>query len=421
MSVILNRTFPIIKHIDDVLPVIKGRSEFIVAEKDGYTCINYAFQDSETFPALAKHVSTPDSDVNTVTPEYEHMSHILRECRGLLFCNTTGELLRRGFHKFFNVNEKEETHESVVPFEDFVIMDKLDGSMVTPFLLNGNIRWATKAGITDTSMRAEVFVAKNPKYLAFAKLALDQGYTLIFEWMDSEVPIVVRHTEDSLVLTAIRNMETGVYHDYWALRATADEHGIPVCNYMNSGSDLKSFLEATKGAEGIEGFVMRYDSGEMLKVKCDWYLQIHRTKDALGSLRKQVTCWIDGSLDDLMSVLPDNEKERVSTNISTFKKDVDNYVGYLKELHADMHYHCGGDRKTFAVDYVSHGKVRKHEATILFTVWDKTNDPSACRTALMNMLGKNLGTEKAFNEFYDLMVQTITADPLTELKEKKSA
>ena len=37
----MNYEFPTIRNISDVLPAIMGRDEFVVAEKEGYTVINY--------------------------------------------------------------------------------------------------------------------------------------------------------------------------------------------------------------------------------------------------------------------------------------------------------------------------------------------------------------------------------------------
>ena len=37
----MNYEFPIIRNISDVLPAIHGRDEFVVAEKEGYTVINF--------------------------------------------------------------------------------------------------------------------------------------------------------------------------------------------------------------------------------------------------------------------------------------------------------------------------------------------------------------------------------------------
>ena len=41
--------FPEIRHISDVLPHIVGRDEFVVAEREGYTVINYVVAMADTF------------------------------------------------------------------------------------------------------------------------------------------------------------------------------------------------------------------------------------------------------------------------------------------------------------------------------------------------------------------------------------
>jgi RNA ligase len=45
----MNYDFPQIKTIDDVLPHISGREEFLVMEKEGYTVIKYAVAFEDTF------------------------------------------------------------------------------------------------------------------------------------------------------------------------------------------------------------------------------------------------------------------------------------------------------------------------------------------------------------------------------------
>ena len=111
--------FPKIQTIQDVLPHIQGRDEFVVAERDSYTVINYIVSMSDTF-----EMSGP----NDLT------GAIRRECRGLIF-DKAGVLISRPFHKFFNVNEREETQMNVIDLgQPHVIMEKMDGSMIRPLI-----------------------------------------------------------------------------------------------------------------------------------------------------------------------------------------------------------------------------------------------------------------------------------------------
>ncbi len=103
----MNYEFPYISTISDVLLAIEGRDEFVVAEKEGYTVINYNVMMADTFPDVI------DDQASGMFEQYDYYAALRRECRGIIFDTATGEILRRPFHKFFNVNEREETQDHV--------------------------------------------------------------------------------------------------------------------------------------------------------------------------------------------------------------------------------------------------------------------------------------------------------------------
>jgi tRNA splicing ligase len=56
-----------------------------------------------------------------------------------------GKVIARRYHKFFNINEIDETKvENIDTSQPFVILEKLDGSMVSPYISEGKLRFATK-------------------------------------------------------------------------------------------------------------------------------------------------------------------------------------------------------------------------------------------------------------------------------------
>ena len=200
----MHYTFPEIRTINDVLPHIEGREEFIVAEREFGTVINYAVAMTDTFdiyPAgYGGRLST-----------YDPGGAMRRECRGLIF-DTEGKIMSRPFHKFFNVNEREETQTSDIDMsQPHVIMEKMDGSMIRPILVNGQLRLATKMGVTDVAMQAEAFMAKNTKYKDFCVWCVSKGLTPIFEWTSPFNQIVLPYEEDMLTLLAVRENVTGHY------------------------------------------------------------------------------------------------------------------------------------------------------------------------------------------------------------------
>jgi RNA ligase len=191
----MNYKFPEIRTIDDVLPHIEGHTEFIVAEREFGSVINYVVSMANSFT-----MSGPD-DVGGA---------IRRECRGIVF-DPNGFIMSRPFHKFFNIGEKEETQPHVIDFSrPHTIMTKLDGSMLRPLYLNGKIRWGTKMGFSEVAEFAEEYVAKNPKYNDFAELCLSQCLTPIFEYVGPHNKVVLNY-EEGMTLLAVRELVSGKY------------------------------------------------------------------------------------------------------------------------------------------------------------------------------------------------------------------
>lgn len=277
----MNYQFPVIKHIADVLPAIKDKPEFIVVTKpEGYTVINYAYSSGDSF------------DIN---------NPMLMECRGLIFDTTTGKLLRRAFHKFFNLGEKEWTKTPDLTLPHHIEL-KLDGSMITPIKLNGKFRLTTKMGVTDVSEEAEKFITNKPKYQNFFEYCDLNGITPIFEWLDSNRPIVIKHSKDDLILLAMRWNESGNYVDSMDIIDISHNFSIPLCPKVPFHPDI------IKQTEDIEGIVISFKDGHRIKVKTDWYVSIHRFKDDTSNLRKLVKLILEDKFDDFLPTLPEENK-----------------------------------------------------------------------------------------------------------------
>ena len=327
----MNYEFPHITNISDVLPAIEGRDEFVVAVKEGYTVINYNVMMADTF------------DCN-----------IRRECRGIIF-DTTGEIIRRPFHKFFNVNEREETQDHVVDLSrPHAILEKLDGSMIAPFIVNGQMIWGTKMGATEVAEPVEEFVKNNPQYDEFRYL-IGSGFTPIFEWCSRKQRIVLDYREDQLVLTAIRDIKTGGYAPYDRLVSLAKSFGVPVVRQWDitmqmDNKTMSSFVSYVRDLDNLEGFVVRFDNGHMLKLKCDWYVQIHKAKEKILQDRNIVELILDDKLDDVKAHLPQEDRDRLTRFEAYFNLAVTDVV-YMLANDLDWIREENIDRKTFALEH----------------------------------------------------------------------
>ena len=334
----MNYEFPNIYNIDDVLWAIEGRDEFVVAEKDGYTVINYNVMMADTFPAI---------EGNTAE---RVLATTRRECRGIIFDSKTGDVIRRPFHKFFNVNEREETQDHVVDLSrPHTILEKLDGSMIAPFIVNGEMIWGTKMGATDVAKPVEEFVWQNYAYETFAEDMISQGLTPIFEWCSRKQRIVLDYKEDQLILVAMRDMVKGNYIPYDSMCQAARVYRIPFVRAFEPQTDMKYLLEYVRDQEDLEGYVVRFDDGHMLKLKCQWYLQIHKAKEAILQDRNIVELILENHLDDVKAHLPAEDRDRLTKFESDFNVCVGIVVQDILDIMSELD-DSDIDRKTFAVE-----------------------------------------------------------------------
>jgi RNA ligase len=368
----MNYEFPTINNISDVLPAIEGRDEFVVAVKEGYTVINYNVMMADTFDCP-----------------------IRRELRGIIFDNESGDILRRPFHKFFNVNEREETQDHVVDLsQEHRILEKLDGSMIAPFMIwPGEMVWGTKMGATDVAKPVEEFVEAHPNYRQFAKFVISRGYTPIFEWCSRKQRIVLDYKEDQLILTAMRDITTGRYMSRDIMANTADMYFIPMVREFEPQTDMKEFIEYVRNLEDVEGFVVRFNDGHMLKLKCHWYLQIHKAKEAILQDRNIVELILDDKLDDVKAHLPQEDRDRLSQFESQFNLAV-----------ADVVYHLANDlswireeiidRKAFALEHAE--RYDQYMRSLIFKNFDELDHAkywADVRNTIRNNLTKTVKYE----------------------------
>ena len=377
--------FPVIKHIDEVLPAIEGRDEFIVAKKDGYQVVNYAVMMEDSFPP----VQTAGGSAK-MREEASRNKSILRECRGLVF-DLEGNLINRRYHKFFNANERDETRFEKLDFtKPHVILEKLDGSMVSPCMVNGHVRWMTKMGITDTAMQAEVHTAKYQIYRDMAEYELGRGWTPVFEWVSRASRIVVDYPEDRLILTAMRRMDTGEYMPYREMVELAEYYDIPVVKAFDSTGDQELLLEAIRQWEGIEGVVVRFDDGHMIKIKADWYVLRHKSKDAITREKNVLDYVVNERVDDVLPFLQAEDQAQLMHFQTEFWTGVNKMAALYEEYVKDIRM----DRKDWAMKELP--ELRKqdpHIGTIVFGWYDGRD----VKETLVNIIRKNIGTQARIN------------------------
>lgn len=355
-------TFPVIEHIDQVLPHIEGRGDFIVAERDGYKAVDYVY-------------TLPDSFDDPVR----------KDCRGLKF-DATGRVLARPLHKFHNVGERPDTQPHVLDFSaPHTITEKLDGSMIHPAIVNGELVLMTRMGRSDVARKAERLLT--PHLIKELTSCLAAGQTPIFEFTAPDNRIVVRYEDSELSLLAIRDTVTG---DYWRepwLVEAADDMGVAlVRGYPSSHSTAEEFLAFARAVTGMEGFVVRFDDGLWVKAKGDDYVLKHKAKDSILQEKNVLAMVLGRQIDDVLPLLEADDRQAIVRYQHDVLAGVDrtaDAVASIVEAGRDL------DQKAFAVEHLA--GVGAQLRSLAFAVRGGA-DP---RAAVTSYLLKNTGSQTA--------------------------
>ncbi len=259
--------FPNIQHLSDLVPHIQDNPQIRVkVEPNGYTVVCYMLQDEDTFTGANADFAA--------------------ECRGITF-DREGNIAARTMHKFFNVGQEDSTRPEVIRWHEVVrIMDKRDGSMITPVLVDGKIKCKTKKSFdTKEAALADEILRADPAKLQWVNDALICDYTPTFEITSPKFPIVLLYDKDELTLLHVRDNVTGEYLSEVAIRSLLPpfpvvenviqkfiKPGVPA--NVVSWDLLKIAAETT---EGVEGWVIQFRSGDMVKLKTQWYCDLHHS------------------------------------------------------------------------------------------------------------------------------------------------
>ena len=368
----MNYDFPEIKTIQDVLPHIEGRDEFRVMDKDWYTVINYMVSLENTF----------------LWDENDPIgSAVRRECRGLTF-DKEGKLICRKYHKFFNVGEKEETQLNKINlYEPHIVLEKIDGSLISVQPSPYGFRLVSKAGVTDVAMNAEVFIADKPHYDTFIRKCFQRNITPLFEWFSRKNRIVVDYPEDNLILTGMRDKTTGCYVYYDAMLKYATAWNIPVVKAVNGlpVQNINLFVKQVREWDDGEGVVVRFNSGHMVKIKADDYVLRHKSKDSISREKNVIDCILQDAVDDLVPLLTPEDAARLKAFQNAF------WMG-LEDVGMDIHdayqqIERGQDQKEFATMAVP--SVLPQYQPFMF----KLRKGVPVRDLLIEQIGKSLSSQ----------------------------
>jgi len=253
-------------------------------------------------------------------------------CRGLV-TDLDGNIVSRGFPKFFNIEENRHT-----PTDDFEIFEKLDGQYIGVFWYNGEMVVNSRGSFTS-------------KYAIEARRILDERYdwvlnsfnvslgypnlTYCFELIGFE-QIVVSYPKSDLILTGIFHYGNDIFN------------GNNWCSVLNivkkySGLDYKNIKQLNW--QNSEGFVVRFSNGSRCKIKFEDYVNLHRQMTNLSTTAIWEALRDGKPISTILNDVPDEFYDKIheyESNLKNqFKLIEKTCLNYFKGL-SDL------DRKRFA-------------------------------------------------------------------------
>jgi RNA ligase len=299
------------------------------------------------------------------TCQYENKwDEITKACRGLIL-DQEGNVVAKGFDKFFNI---EEHNPEEIPNEPFEVFEKLDGSLGILFWYQGKWILATKGSFTsDQAARAKEILKK------YNFEPIPKGYTTLVEIIYPENRIVCGYgDEESLVVLSMINNSSGKELDYTSLLYISDETRMPVVKKYDAIDDYKTLKSLI--SKDREGYVIRFRNGFRMKIKGEEYVRLHRILTGFSN----VDIWEylkDGkNIDELLDKVPDEFDKWVRMTIRDLRYSFFQIGERSGKLHDGFRYGKYGDvdpeptKKEFA-EYVK--QFPEELSAIMFKMWDK--------------------------------------------------
>lgn len=375
------RDLPYSNRIEDYLEAIAGCDAFFVADRDYGRIINYRQMGADVFPDPA---AAPDERT-------ARLWGLRRQCRGLVF-DLAGNVISPGFEKFFNISENAETQAHMIDLsQPHVICEKLDGSMIRPIPMpTGGYRLGTKMGITDVSSQPEAWIQHHADYDRLIRDLLAEGWVPLFEWCSRQQRIVVDYPDDRLVLLAIRNVRDGSYMPLGMMLELAGEYGVDVVRrYEGTVHNMEHLMQDTRDLQGQEGWVIWFANGYRVKLKGESYLRIHRAKENLVRENGVIDLILSEKSDDVKSLLPKEDMERLAWYETEFWHGVNATVNAWRAKHHEINRTYGDNRKGFAIGEAS--LMDSFLRAALFKAWG--NADFDFYDYLVDVLKKNISTQ----------------------------
>ena len=325
------------EHYDLLIQLTEADPEFFYAEQ---------ILDNKIYHIFNYRLASYESFMNPKVAD----SYIALSARGIMFDVTDKaniKIVSRPMNKFFNI-EQGELDRSNMKLVGY--MDKLDGSLISTYLHNGELKLKTKGSIKSEQAIAAMEwldLPENSEMKNFLKFhASKNNLTVNMEWTAPDNQIVLFYPEPSLRILNMVNNENGKILTAENIdKENLVNKDIFVKSHKIPNMSLDDIVESIRNEQGNEGYILEFfdsdGNSHLVKVKNIWYVNLHQIKSNLNTTAKIIETIIDETSDDVRVLFSEDKhfldnitrlENVVSPRISKIEADIEKFYSDNKEL-----------------------------------------------------------------------------------------
>lgn len=258
--------------------------------------------------------------------DFDSAGEVSLNCRGTTFDITdikNPKLISLPLMKFFNFGEYDQLSYNDLD-KNYIAYEKLDGSMVSSYIVDGDIYLKTKMSFTSEQAIAAMNVLHNGSFENECLKHIIRGFelkgcTVIMEYTAPNNQIVINYDEPKLRIIGVRDksnpnlisipeydkhiiesIESFMYRDNDLVEYYSDVldlyNELTPSPFTGNASDINSMKD-------IEGFVFyNFERNKAIKMKTEEYVLLHKTRDNTLSHKNLWRLIYDKQADDVIAL-----------------------------------------------------------------------------------------------------------------------
>lgn len=310
--------------------------------------------------------------------QYERLwDEVTIGCRGLIL-DETGEIIAKGFDKFFNFEEVGELDWASTEY--VWVQEKMDGSLGILFYYADKWHLATRGSFTSEQAKRGMEILK--KRYDLNKFVKEAAFVCEIIYPENRIVVDYGGEEKIVFLSAFSNdtelSVTTAQMLFFVSGVNVEDIVLTNQVYDGSNQSMLQFLK-DQNAENREGYVVRlWPSNTRVKIKFEEYVRLHRLFTNFSNLDIWEYLKEGKDINVLLENVPDEFDKWVKGTISDLRYHKYKIEEYAGKVHEYFRYGKYGDvdpeptKKEFAL-HLEKCDMNPRVKALCFMIWDGKN------------------------------------------------